>query len=102
MTKQFVWKHHPQKEFLSWAEQEFPELHKYRVENKPHPEIQSRLIEVHDAAMQVLDFVMKNCNLSTQRYYVQDFVNLNKAFMHRDAAEYTQYLESFLDGIRLE
>jgi hypothetical protein len=101
-SKPFKWRYHPRKELQAWVEQEFPELSKYRMQQKEYPNLSARLDEVHAAVSTVLELVMTCSDSSIREYYKPDVKHLERAFVERDLIAYTKYLDDFIDGIKLE
>jgi hypothetical protein len=93
---------HPRYDFRNWIRQEFPDLLLHSSGKEEYPELARRFPEVHRAAMDVLERVMRFSGESLQDYYRQDFIKLPEAFAARDVKAYAAQLDSFVGGIDWE
>lgn len=100
--KPFKWDFHPRKEFQEWVRSQFPELKAYSFRKEAYRPLVDRAHEVHEAAMEVLDLVMKRSDFKTRQYYEDDLQNLQAAYKARDMTEYAKHLDTFVDAIEWE
>ena len=101
-AKPFAWKFHPRKEFREWVREQFPQLARDIARSEKCPELESRIHEVHEAAMLVLDLVMQHSDSSTRRYYEEDLQKLRADYKAKDFVAYASHLDSFVDAIEVE
>lgn len=91
---------------VRWVREQFPKLKAYAFCHlSSYKEFEERLPEIHRAAMQVLNRLMRDYPSpldSMHRYYHQDYIKLPRALKAKNLKEYALCLDDFLDGISLE
>ena len=100
--KPFSWEFDPRREFRDWVRSQFPDLPGKSVRNESYPEFESRIPEVHQVAMEILDMVMTRSDRSLREYYAQDLDKLQAAYRARDWVNYSSCLDSFVFAIEVE
>jgi len=100
--KPFKWEFHPRKEFQEWVKSEFPELKTHAARGESYRNLVDRINEVQEAAMSVLNIVMKNSDARIREYYSDDLQNLQASYRARDVVTYAKHLDAFVDAIEWE
>lgn len=97
----FIIKSCDKRDFRAWVLEQFPDISRYgfgSLDN--YPEFETRLSEIHRAAMTVLDRLMRDYPSGLMHdYYRGDYISLPKAFSAKNPREYAKRLDNFLGGI---
>lgn len=100
--KEFKMNGKPRENLASWLKDQFPDLPNYISVQREYAPLVSRVHEVHEAALTVLELTLKAGNPWLKTYYEDDLQRLKTAYAARDLAAYTNEIAGLVKAIEEE
>ena len=92
--------------FRKWISEEFPQLEHFCIdeEMEVYPEFENRIEEVHVAAMQVLERIMKSYPVGTSLgdYYLEDYLTVQAQKKSGTPRQYARAIREFVTSLEWE